>query len=129
MSDFKTPKKKVEINEELNEVRIDSGKYPRVQRKINTYKPDDFESFKEDQQREAYKQVQNAIYYKAKDKIPPPPGPQIMEDLRNARDSRKIPWGGKKKSYSKRKKALNVLNVLNAIIQRNTINNYKRFLN
>jgi hypothetical protein len=103
MSDFTTPKK-VNINEQLNTERMDSGNYSRYERKNNSYKPTDFDSFREQQQQEAFKRVQNAIYYKGKDKMPPPSGPQIMEDLRNARDSRRTPWGGKKKSYSKRKK-------------------------
>lgn len=95
MSDFTTPKKEVKINEEFNAERMDSGNYSKYDRKNNSYNPTDFNSFKQDQQREAYKQVQNAIYYKGKDKMPPPSGPQIMEDLRNARDNRRTPWGGK----------------------------------
>jgi len=108
MSEFKTPEKKVKIDETKNLERKDSGKYPKYLRQQNSYTSNGFQVKSEYPQDEvlfnnAFVRAQNSIYtdYDGK-RIPPPPGDQIVSDLKNLEQYRR--WGGLSKKMRSRKK-------------------------
>ena len=103
MSEFKTPEKKVKIDETYNAERIDSGNYPKNRRQENSYNQYDFKDFRRDQRaEELFKRSQQAIYSDGKKRIPPPPGDQIVADLKNLEQYRR--WGGLSKKIRSSKK-------------------------
>lgn len=100
MSNYKTPTK-IKINENSNLERIDSGNYPKKNRQLNSYNQYDFNEFRRDQRDEAlFNRSQNSIYTDGKKKIPPPPGPEIMSNLKNLEQYRR--WGGLSKKLRSR---------------------------
>ena len=101
-TDIYTTPKKVRINEFYNMNRIDSGNYPKENRRDNSYKPRDFKIFANDKANESFDKLQYDIFKNYK-KGPAPPGDKIAEDLKNLEQYRR--WGGlSKKSRSYRNK-------------------------
>jgi hypothetical protein len=100
--DIYTTPKKVRINEFYNMSRIDSGNYPKENRRDNSYKAQDFKLFANDKTNERFDKVQYDIFKNYK-KGPAPSGDKIVEDLKNLEQYRR--WGGlSKKSRSFRNK-------------------------
>lgn len=99
-SNYTTPKK-VRINEFYNMNRVDSGNYPKVNRKDNSYNQSNFNEFKQDYKNERWNDLYNNINGNAARGIPPPTGPQLAEDLKNLEQYRR--WGGLSKRVRSRR--------------------------
>lgn len=101
MSNYTTPPK-IQINENLNLERIDSGNYPKKNRQLNSYNQNDFDNFRQDRRDEVlFNRAQNSIYTDGTKIKPPPHGDQIVSDLKNLEQYRR--WGGLSKKMRSRK--------------------------
>ncbi len=98
---METPiKNRINFDLDRNSFRLDSGNYPKYQRRENTYNRYDYNQFKNDRFNEEFDKAQKNIY----DQGHVPSGQEIMNRLNELRSEGK--WGGlkRRKTMNKRKR-------------------------